>query len=410
MRFNRLTLTVVGLLVVSICAAQETNFRFKRKIKNVPTTTAWRSIFLPSGIYEHINPDFSDLRIYEFNEGDTTEVPYVVDILDNETKTQEVILPSINESRKDGNYYITFQNENYKVNYLALTFQEVNYFATVKVEGSNDRKQWLELSSNEKIFAVNNAQQSYAYSIVKFPLTDYKYLKLTISSKDRLTLTTATFHLDEFKPGVFNDIPVDFSATNNKKYKNTFIDIRLPDYGPVSFLNLAVANDVDYYRQLKIEALIDSVKSQKGWVRNYETIADELITSFRPNEYFLPYTLTNQLRLTIDNGDNPPLTIKSVTVRRVRVQLRARLTGKEAYAFYGNNKISKPNYDINNFKEKIPVENPEVSLDHEEPIAANDGPTMKAMFESKLWLWAIILLLIAVLGFFTLRMMKTNPS
>jgi hypothetical protein len=409
MKFSKLVVMITLLFVADASIAQVSQFNYKRKIQKASTDSEWNSVILPHDIYKHIRPDFGDLRIYEIVQSDTNEIPYLLDILDTETKTEEVALPSINESRNNGDYFLTFQNSGFKVNYLELVFAEPNYFATVKVEGSNDKQKWFELVSGEKIFSVNNERQRYASSIVNFPLTDYNYLRLTISSRDKLTFSKGIFRLDEIKPGVFDEITSKFFVTTDKKSRRTVIDVRMPEYTPVSNLTIDVADEQDYYRQMTVEALHDSTKTEKGWIRNYQTIAASLITSFRPNEISIPFTLTNRLRVTIQNYDNPPLKVNGIKVSGVRVQLRARLTGADAYLFYGNAQAYHPTYDIEHFKEKVPIQNAEASLGKEEKIGI--APTsMSAIFENKMWLWGIILATVGLLGFFTLRMMKSKPA
>jgi hypothetical protein len=48
-----------------------------------------------------------------------------------------------------------------------------------------------------------------------------------------------------------------------------------------------------------------------------------------------------------------------------------------------------------------------VELGPEQNIAA-PVEKVSALFENKVWLWAIMVVVIATLGFFTLKMMKSN--
>jgi hypothetical protein len=230
---------------------------------------------------------------------------------------------------------------------------------------------------------------------------------LTIASADKLTFSSATFRLDEIKPGSFESISSDFSISTDKKSKRTIIDVTLDDYRPVSNVTLEIERKNDFYRQITIETLVDSSKTERGWIRNYQMVSGNLITSFKPNQFSIPFTLTNRIRITIENYDNPPLQISAVKLNGAKVQLRAKLKDGLSYLFYGNPSRYKPTYDIEHFREKIPLQGIEASLGVEENIARTPA-TINAIFENKAWLWGILIAVIALLGFFTLQMMKAK--
>lgn len=404
MKFNKYLSLLLILFFCGSVQAQENEFLFKRKIEHV-SLEDWYSIGLPADLFKHLENDFRDLRIFDLQNSDTLEIPYLLHILDTEISKHEVVLSTVNQSKKGNEYYITFLNSGYKVNYLELTFAESNYFGTVSVEGSNDRKQWFELVKGEKIFSVQNSREQYASTIVSFPLTDYNYLRLTVTSADKLTFSSAAFRLDEIKPGSFDHIPSSFSISTDKKSKRTIIDVTLDHYRPVSNVMLEIDRKNDFYRQITVEMLIDSTKTERGWIRNYQTVSGNLITSFKPNQFSIPFTITKRMRITIENYDNPPLQISAVKLNGAKVQLRAKLKSDKSYLFYGNASRSKPTYDIEHFKEKIPLHAAAASLGVEESIGKTPA-TINAIFENKAWLWGILLTVIALLGFFTLRMMK----
>ncbi|MDP2364384.1 MAG: DUF3999 domain-containing protein, partial [Ignavibacteria bacterium] len=62
-------------------------------------------------------------------------------------------------------------------------------------------------------------------------------------------------------------------------------------------------------------------------------------------------------------------------------------------------------YDIVNFKDKIPTALSYISLGNEESISQNqmeDSP----LFENKLWLWLIMIVMILIIGWFSLSMIR----
>jgi hypothetical protein len=170
-------------------------------------------------------------------------------------------------------------------------------------------------------------------------------------------------------------------------------------------VNVDIDTTLDYYRSVRIEYVADSVKTQKGWLKYYNTIHDGYVTSFRPNEFKVDGQLMKELRITIRNQDNVPLDIKGIFVHRPLVKILAYLKPGDNFLLYGSDNVLPPAYDIAYFENKIPPVPSEIRVQAPEnllPPEKKDAP----LFENKLWLWAIMGLMVGGLGFFTIKMMK----
>ena len=73
---------------------------------------------------------------------------------------------------------------------------------------------------------------------------------------------------------------------------------------------------------------------------------------------------------------------------------------------YGIQKGLKPNYDIDHFTDKIPAVVTELTLGSEQLIEKKAEHKQVPLFQNKLWLWAIMTIIIVILGWFSLRMIK----
>jgi len=183
----------------------------------------------------------------------------------------------------------------------------------------------------------------------------------------------------------------------------------LPMPVPVSFIKLSVSDKIDYYRPLNIQYLSDSVKTEKGWKYNYNTLAGGTLSSLEDNEYKFNQQITNKLKVIIQNHDNQPLNIESVTVKGYVNELVARFNKPaEYYLAYGNKRAYKPNYDIINFQQNIPQELSGLILGEEEEINKAEISLIGPLFKNKAWLWAIMIIIILVLGWFSMRMLKSK--
>jgi hypothetical protein len=394
----------VFVIIPATIFAQE-SFRYKRKITGV-TSDSWYTITLPAEIFNHLNRDFSDLRLYSFTGKDTIEVPYLLKIRAHEVKEEIITLPVINKSKKDDKLYLTFElKADQQVNYIDLKFEQPNFFALVALEGSHTQQEWFELTNNQRILSIENAVDNYEVSTISFPSSKYRFLRASIKSDTPLNFLSASFKDQQIKQGVYTSTPAMFTVQHDKKEKKTVVDIKLPNVIPISQLSFDIGLDRDYYRMFTLEYVSDSSKTQKGWMKFYDALHSGYLTSYTPNSFETPYVITNEFKLIVHNQNNLPLTINAIQASAPVVELVTLIKPAETFLFYGNNQAIKPTYDLDYFQAKIPEATNTANLEAEQTILMpieNTSPVL----ENKLWLWAIMLVIIGVLGFFTLLMMK----
>jgi hypothetical protein len=116
--------------------------------------------------------------------------------------------------------------------------------------------------------------------------------------------------------------------------------------------------------------------------------------------------LLKNLRIVIDNQNNQPLQIDSITVKGYHHQLIARFQPEAKYnLFYGNKNAFKPEYDIERFANKIPENLTQLQLG-DEISNFKEKPNQQPLFMNEVWLWLVMGVIIVVLGWFTFGMMR----
>jgi len=408
MRNNYILLTAALLLAGTTAFAQSNSFAYRRKL-TATTKDGWHTLIVPVDALGHTQPSYSDLRLYTYNGSDTTEVPYLLKVRNDVTTTKELQLSQLNESRKGDDLYVTFElPPNESVNYLDLTFDKPDFEATAALEGSSDQKTWFSILSAHRIVSIKNDRVDFQATTLDFAETNYHYLRLTIKSQPKISLVKASFLKRGNVRGVFHSIPNRLATEQLKTDKRTQVDITLDQYQPITKLSLSIANDGDFYRPFTLEALSDSAESEKGWIYYYNNIHEGFLTSVRPNDFTFSSINTRKLRLTIDNADNPPLKVQLAAAYGARVEMIAKLKpGTEYYLVYGSKAAGTPQYDLVHFEKQIPDQRDSVLTEAEEFIG-KEHTHGSPLIESKAWLWGIMVLVIGVLGYFTLRMMKTK--
>ncbi len=390
--------------------AQMQNYTYKCEISGI--TDTWHSLTLPNELYASLRPDLADLRIMGITaENDTVEAPYLRQSTREMKLEKEIPFRQINSTNNEKGYYFTFEMPaEMAVNNLFLAIEQSNFDWKVKVEGSQNQHEWFTLSENYRILGIQNAQTSYKFTNIVFPDAKYRFVRICIDSKIKPVILAAKIHKQTFQAGLYQNYAVkNLKNTQNKQAKQTIIELTLPTSVPVSYLKFAVKNTFDYYRPIHIEYLVDSSKTEKGYVYQYNNIASGTLTSLEKNELKFGNVVCQKLKITIENADNEPLTIESVEVKGTPDKLVARFTQKATYFLvYGNTNAVEANYDIGIFQDKIPATLTEISLGKVEKIAKISAKKVEPLFQNKVWLWAIMGAIIGVLGWFSFKMMKNR--
>lgn len=399
---------LVFFFLVSITTpvvAQEDVWSYRRKVTDIHQE-GWFSIQLIPDIFQHASPSLHDIRVLSIAK-DTVEIPYVLNVRETQFESESVSLSIMNESRKEGIYYVTFLNSGKAINQIDLEFEESNYFATVRLEGSQNNKEWFEIVDEQKIFSVNNSFEQYSYNELHFPVSKYDYFRIAVTSQTALHFVRGSFKNLQERAGTYVTIEHKSNIKQDKRARQTVIDLKLNYFQPVSKITMDIPSEKDYYRSASIEVLTDSFKTEKGWMKNYQNVYSGYFTSIHPNEINFAYAITSEVRVIINNLDNTPLKIDNIKAEGPVVELITTLNPTETYLYYGNKDAYKPSYDIEHFRNKIPPAPAKASLGGEEILVAQTEK-VTAFFENKNILYGIMIAIIAVLGFFTLRMMKTK--
>lgn len=390
--------------------AQMDQYNYQRAINGI--NDQWHRIALPTTIYEKVHPNFSDIRIYGITaQKDTIEAPYLLKIAKSTLEKEQQDFKLINTSKNQEGHYFTFElEEDVAINQIALDFLQDNFDWTIKLEGSQNQQKWFTIKEDYRLVAIKNQLTNYLFSTITFPSAKYRYYRLVVQTKAAVTLKKATLNLQETTiPNYQNYTPTTQNITFDKARKVTTIDIDLPRLLPVSFLKIDVVDDFDYYRPMTIQYLTDSIKTDNGWRYQYQNLQRTVLSSLEKKEFTFKSTLAKKIRINIQNQDNPPLTIEDIGIKGYQHQLIARFTKPADYFLtYGREKAALPRYDLVQFTSKIPENLAIVSLAAEQNISKATAIKKVPIFENSLWLWGLMIGIILILGWFTLKMLKES--
>lgn len=396
------------LFVSSFGMGQNGHYQFKRQLPKV--TENWYKIVLPAGFFSNVKNDMSDIRIVGITpKGDTIQAPYFIHFNEDKVVAKDVEFKLLNESEKEGAYYFTFQvPESDPINEIKLDIKQTNFDWKVNLEASHDQKEWFSVVENYRILSIQNGYTNYQFNKIIFVPSNYTYYRVQFKSDEKPLLEKATLTLYERSDGNYRNYQIKSMQTRDSEPpETTFIDLDLGMKAPVSSFMFDIEDRFDYYRHFTIQYLSDSFKTEKGWKSIYAPLTSGVVSSIEKRSFIFETTIVSKIRVLIENNDNMPLNIRGCLVRGYNFELITRFTEEADYfVVYGNLRASKPDYDITYFKNHIPEELVQVNLGPEELIPQPQVSVNQPLFKNKLWLWAILLFIIVVLGYFSIGMMR----
>ncbi len=407
----KLKINIFALLMC--CAvglhAQSGPFKYKRDLKGVNTT--WQKISLPNEVFKNAQGGLADLRIFGVKGNETIEVPYLLLENANQITDEETPFNIINQSKNERGFFYTFQTAaTLPINQIKLAFKQENFDWRVKLEGSNDNKEWFTVLTDYRILSIKNDNTDYQFTQLNFPTSKYGYYRASVKANEQPQLSTAKILKTDTLKGVYKDVPYKFyQVYNDAPTKRTDILVNLTNPAPVSYLKINVQSGFDFYRSVRIQVATDSVHTEKGVQYNYADLFNGTISSLETPEFSFNSTFAMRLKITIENGDNRPLQLPSVVSRGPVYEMIGRFDDPSlSYAlYYGSKQVDFPNYDLKNFEDKIPKQATALTVGSEQNNPAyTTKKVSNPIFENKLWLWLIMGVIIALLGFFGYKMLK----
>lgn len=383
---------------------------YDQKIELKGVSDQWHKVILNEAVFAKVNNNLSDLRIYGVRTGkDTLEAPYILKIRKASTTKQDIGFNLLNSSKNTKGSYFTYEIATKEsINEIHLDFSNQNFDWRIQLEGSHNLNEWFTILEDHRILSIQNNQTDYSFTSLTFPDSKYRYYRVLINTEDTPKLRSARIIRDETISADYTSYAVKKQEVDNAVIpKNTIVNIDLGKRVPLSFLKIKVSDTVDYYRAISIAYKSDSVNTEKGWKYNYSKLASGILTSIEKNEFRFQSKLAQHLRITIQNQDNQALQIQEVETKGYRHELVTRLTEPATYYLaFGKTQDRLPSYDISKVATNIPSELIALAMGDIEEIPKKEIAVASPLFENKLWLWVVMGLVIAVLGWFTLSMMR----
>lgn len=383
---------------------------YKREIQTNSNKTNWKYIPIVEQMYAYTTISEKNIRIKNVYQDKVTEIPFILS--DNLSRNENIeVVGQIRNKvvAKDGYYYTILNDKKYlsTLNEIQLFFKNSNFDWKIRLEGSNDGKEWFTILNDYRILRYENEQVSYSFAKLNFGIVDYQYYRLRLPQDQEPVLEKVV--LGYYKPlnkFTTKDFSID-KIYNNTEDKTSVIDFSLGQILPIYAMKMHLYQDKFYNRNFDLYKVI----SQDNQTR-YQHIFSNVLSSESDNYFVLGDRLVgSKFRIIIENKNNLPISFNKIELETYQqgIIFEAKLKGD--YWIEYNDNYGYPDYDLVNFKEEILTQNFDtVHLGEQQEVITSKEENILAKEPSKYWMWALLGVIIIGLGYFSLKIINDKSK
>jgi hypothetical protein len=368
------TLTALMVLLVT-CAGADAAFdrsgwTWQRSVE-LPDISGFVRLPIPPEVFDETQPTLNDLRIVD--DGGVL-VPHVIHWgRVREVRTVEW-RPArlLNQTYAPGRYgrVVADFGEPAEKNQIKVNLSGNNYRRRVLLEGSDNGRNWEVVAQGLWLIDVSLQGQTFRVDTLKFPVNNFRYLRLTVYNifDDVRRFAVQTFdgaiQRAEGEKELVQVAAKGMTTSLDEKNKQSIIELDLGVRNlPVVILRCTIStpyfhrayellgrNTAREKQLRKTETGWDTVERDVPWTSisrgvlyriKYQTRTEQ---SLGVEAVSAPY---RYLKLRIFNADNPPLEVKGLTVFRRDTSLVFEAASGRTYTLIGGNPAAHaPSYDL----------------------------------------------------------------
>lgn len=375
----------LALVAFLLCISVQAQRIWRADVQQVQES-GYYNIEVDSKLVGATDRAFKNLRLYLEDGEELKEMPYVVQAESPvQAMSNFIDFEEVSQSAKDSINTCLFKTADKGLSraYIQISSVDANIDATIY--GGNDGKQWFLIKKSSKVLNIAYGKGEGDLLVVDFPTSNYTYYKVVLNNH-----ATAPLHILRVGNisshnifGQFQKVDLmDMQTHTDKEKKRTVISFpNLEHSYAISKVVVQVPEEYKYLRRASLKS-----KNEPGVVYfNLKSDTDNTI-------YSNAFKVDSTALLSIENGDNPPLTIGSVEAYTLRRYICAHLKAGAKYRVEVDGRITKPaHYDLEQLSDLLPkdiatvathnVQFTDIPLDVRKPM----------LLENPVVMWCIIL-------------------
>jgi hypothetical protein len=346
----------VALLAITAASPEIRYFSYERPVQITPQRAMQTCLTLDAELFAHASPQFADLRLYH----DSKEIPYVIHLSAPVQAKEASIVPVNLGSRGDEiSFDAAMPEGSYSDIQLDVTGQD--FIATVTVSGSQAQTDSSQTRLGSYTIFDLSRQKLGRSTILHIPTSDFRYLHFQIAGPlsphsitgvavDRLPASEARYET------------VARSSSVTQKDHASVLRFAVPARVPVDRLAFTVGpQPANFSRDVTIAVtatepppVTDAVEPPRaqpvlGNILRIHTMQNGHRIDEENLDLDTPGTILDKpakWTVTIDNGDDTPLSLQSVNLQMLQRTLCFEAAGAGQYTLrYGDPALTAARYD-----------------------------------------------------------------
>ncbi|MFB6257654.1 MAG: hypothetical protein ABEH38_03090 [Flavobacteriales bacterium] len=391
---------LIATLFLIVLGGKGQEAAYRAPLDSIPTTGFYKIPIRPElGI--HLNSDRQDLRLVH----DGKKVPFILRKEKIREKDPSYVELDITErSRKKSTLSLIIEAPDTGFPEKLLFFTEKpDRSKTVRVQGSEKRKEWEPVMPETRIRSAVKDTVSSEFHIGGVFASDHRYYRLLVrdaSGRAPKVITVGYYQKDHSHPS-FYELP-EPGIRQKEGEDKSFIDIEADSTRLVEKIELRMKGPPFFRRTARLGI-------PKGRTAElpypYEDIGGG--TFSQPVEELKqiePRQSTHRI-LILEKGPDPPLKVQKVRLfQRKRAVIAHLEQGKDYELLLGGALKAAPDYELDRFSQRIPQDIP----------VLHAGKAVKIDKDQRewraLWIWAAIIVAALVLTAFSFRMVQERSE
>ncbi len=318
---------------------------------------------VPPRLQKYCKLKLQDLRIMEGSGPEAEELPY---LLDEQASFQKFVerreLRILKrESLKEGGGLVTLEDTATKgVTSLALEVDQGTVSRSIRITGSDDKKNWKELHPFQRVHDERFPDGNRGFILRDLNLSPHRYYRIQVSAEGRgLDPSIMDATVMKVKKGwkSYDRVPVkDFQVI--QKEKRTYIrpEFEAPSYR-IDGIDLDFG-EKDYFYRKGFLARGDPDKPD-----SLQKLASFDLVSHGEAQLRFKGFRSNDLLIVLQDGDLSPLQIQNLKAyQRDRPLFFRWSKSTEPQLLFGDRKAEDPDYQLPHFREQMPDHPQKVSV------------------------------------------------
>jgi hypothetical protein len=381
--------------------AQADSYQWQSPVRGLNGAGYYRLLLTPD-VRARAMSDGADLRIVD---SAGNYVPYLLRSESPVSQEQNITILPVRSSADTNTEAIIIDNKDgLQLSDLVLTLRNKAQSTYAQLTGSDDERQWFDISSNIVLSPSAEMQADTFDQELSFPPVKYKKLRLTIRIDKSIPVNIIRVAVQKpiLTTGHYTSIPSPVIIQKDSA-KRSYVLLDYKENYTIDKLTLGLTGSRLYHRQVEIYS-----RDSSAWI-----YAGSGMLSSTGRNALRPDTRTKHLLIVINNEDNAPLQIQSADGVQLNSYLISYLDAdRNYYLVFGNAKVQRPKYDLTYFEDSIKTNVlKEITCG---PIGANTiipnaEPAKKAAVVKgldKWWIWPVLIVILGGLLYFTVKMSR----